>query len=288
MRSQISQDQVEQYHKDGAITVEGVYDSAFIETLRRVTDEFVEKSRSVTEHTDVYDLEPSHSAEHPRLRRLKSPAEQHEVYKQALQYGPMLDIVAQLIGPAIRYQNTKLNLKSGEFGSAVEWHQDIAFYPHTNEDVLAVGIALDDMTIENGALMVIPGAHRDPLYCHHDNGYFVGAINDSRFSTAGAVPLQIKAGGISIHHSRIPHGSLPNHSNKIRRLLLLEFRAVDAWPILGVKDWDAFNGQILRGEPTNTPRMEPIPVYVPLPQPPTGGSIYEVQTHMSARPLATQ
>lgn len=280
----LSPEQVEQYRREGYVAVEGVYSPAEVEELRRVTDEFVEKSREVTEHTEVYDLEPGHSPEHPRLRRLKNPIQQHEVYDRCMRQDGMLDIVAQLIGPAIRHQNTKLNLKSGEFGSAVEWHQDIAFYPHTNEDVLAVGVCLDDMTVENGALMVIPRSHQGPLWDHHENGHFVGAITDSRFSPEGGVPLEVKAGGITLHHARAIHGSMPNRSNRPRRLFLMEFRAVDAWPLMGVKDWDAFNAMIVRGEPTHRPRMEALEVNIPLPPTPTTGSIYESQTYLS-RPV---
>ena len=60
----------------------------------------------------------------------------------------ILEIVEQLIGKGLRTNGNKLNMKPPSKGSAVEWHQDWAFYPHTNDDVLAVGIAIDDMTEE--------------------------------------------------------------------------------------------------------------------------------------------
>ena len=56
----------------------------------------------------------------------------------------------------------KINIKAPEYGAAVEWHQDWAFYPHTNDDLLAIGVALDDCEEENGPLMVIPGSHKGP------------------------------------------------------------------------------------------------------------------------------
>jgi len=284
----LSADQIAQYHRDGFIAVEGVYSPEDIAEMRRVTEDYVEQSRAVTAHTEVLDLEPGHTAEAPRLRRIKQPADHHAVYRKALHHAPMLDMVAQLIGPAMRVNSTKLNLKTGEFGSAVEWHQDLAFYPHTNEDVLAVGVALDDMTVENGALMMVPGSHKGPVFDHHDNGYFVGAISDMACLEGGTVPIQMKAGSISIHHGRIVHGSAPNHSNKPRRLLLFELRANDAWPLLGIPNWEDFNARILRGDPVQAPRVEPVPVRIPLPPPPTVGSIYEVQTHMRAKILARQ
>jgi ectoine hydroxylase-related dioxygenase (phytanoyl-CoA dioxygenase family) len=282
----LTRQQVEQYRREGYVAVPNVYPLEQMVELRQITEEFVEKSRSVAHHTDVFDLEPGHTPERPALRRLKNPVKQHPAYDRCLRDEHMLDIVCQLIGPAIRYQNTKLNLKSGDFGSAVEWHQDWAFYPHTNEDVLAVGVCIDDMSVENGALMVIPGTHQGPLYDHHQDGSFVGAITDTRFREQGAVPLQVRAGGITIHHARLVHGSAPNHSNRPRRLLLFEIRANDAWPMLGVKDWAEFNALILRGEPVFEPRVEKVPVRIPLPNTPTTGSIYESQTYLKEPVLA--
>ena len=61
----------------------------------------------------------------------------------------ILDVVECLLGPNLRFHNNKLNMKNPSHGAAVEWHQDWAFYPHTNDDLLEVGIALDDMTEEN-------------------------------------------------------------------------------------------------------------------------------------------
>lgn len=274
----LTQKQIERYHENGYISVENALSAEEIADLRRVTDEFVEKSREVTEHTNVFDLEPGHTPESPRVRRIKSPASQHIVYDRTLRHDRILDIVAQLIGPGIRYNGHKLNMKYPGFGSPVEWHQDWAFYPHTNDDLLAVGVAIDDMTVENGALMVIPGSHKGPTYNHHQNGYFVGAVNDPTFDPAGAVPVEVKAGGISIHHVRMLHGSAPNTSSKPRRLLLFQYCAIDAWPLSGIPDWDTFNSFIIRGEPTNQPRMVSVPVRMPQPYGPRGGSIYEVQS----------
>lgn len=284
----LSNAQIEQYHRDGYLGVEGVFPLEQVEALLRVTEEFVEQSRGVTQHTEVFDLDPAHSSENPCLRRIKQPAHQHPAYMKALRHAPMLDMVAQLIGPNLRYQNTKLNLKASGNGPAVEWHQDLAGYPHTNESILAVGLALDDMRVENGALMVLPGSHTGPVFDHNDQGRYVAAITDPRFSDANAVPIELKAGGISIHHGRMVHGSTPNRSNKPRRLLLFELRATDSWPLMGIGDWDEFNAMILRGEPVFEPRMENVPIRLPFPPPISSGSIYEAQQHQTNKALASR
>ena len=250
-----------------------------VEGLRRVTDEFVEKSRQVSENDDVFDLEPAHSPEAPRLRRLKDPANQHPAYDRAMRHQGILDIVAQLVGPSIRCNGQKLNVKAAGFGSPVEWHQDWAFYPHTNDDLLAVGICIDAMTEENGCLLVIPGSHKGRIYDHHQDGRFVGAITEEDFDPSHAEKVELEAGGISIHHVRALHGSLPNLSSRSRRLLLFQYCAGDAWPLLG-ESWETWEDALLRGEPTCQPRVTDVPVRMPLPPPLRGGSIYETQTEL--------
>ena len=79
---------------------------------------------------------------------------------------------------------------------------------------------------------------------------------------------------MTIHHARTLHGSALNCSNQPRRLLLL-YAAADAWPLLGVPDFEEFNSDLVRGEPDLTPRMTDVPVRIPLPSPPMDGSIYE-------------
>ena len=188
-------------------------------------------------------------------------------------------ILAQLLGPAIRQHGGKLNMKSAGYGSPVEWHQDWAFYPHTNDDVLATGIYLDDCDMDNGPLMVIPGSHHGPTYDHHADGRFCGAMNPEAcdIDFAKAVPLMGPAGSMTIHHVRLVHGSALNRSNRQRRLLLHEYTAADAWPLLGVADFEEFNGRMVLGEPTIEPRVVAAPIRMPLPPADHQGSIYENQ-----------
>lgn len=281
----LTQQKIDLYHEQGYIGVEGVLSEVEVVELRQVTDEFVEKSREITEHSAVFDLEPGHTPEEPRLRRIKSPMLQDERYHRMLNHPGILTIVSQLIGYSLRCNGNKLNMKLPEFGSPVEWHQDWAFYPHTNDDLLAVGICIDDMTIENGALLVVPGSHRGRIYNHHLDGHFCGAITDPAFDDKSAVPVELKAGGISLHHVRAVHGSTPNRSQHPRRLMLFQYCAIDAWPLGLFKDWDSFNATIVRGEETNIPRVTNVPVRMPLPGALRGGSIYENQTVLNKRIL---
>ena len=272
----LTPEQIEAYHRDGYIGVENVLSPSEVEELKQVTDDFVDQSRSISESDDVFDLEPGHTSEEPKLRRLKSPIEVHEVYRKTLNHPRILDIVSQLIGPNLWTNGNKLNMKAGGFGSPVEWHQDWAWYPFTNDDLLAVGVCMDDMMEENGCLLAIPGTHKGRILDHHADGQFAGGVTEPDFDDSGAKKIEVKAGGISIHHVRVLHGSLPNLSPNSRRLLLFQYCASDAWPLRGV-EWDEYVASHVRGEPTNQPRVTEVPVRIPLPRPKHSGSIYETQ-----------
>ena len=268
------------YREQGYLVVPDVLGAAEVEELRKVTERFVEDARSRTTHDEIYDLEDSHSAREPRVRRIKTPHQWHDAYARMVAHPKILEVLKRLWGPSIRFDVSKLNLKAAGYGAPVEWHQDWAFYPHTNDDLAAVGIMLDDVGLDNGPLMVIPGTHLGPIFDHHDDrGFFCGAIDPTRgeLDFAGAVKLSGAAGSITVHHARLVHGSATNTSGRPRRLLLHQYRAADAWPILGTPDFQKYRSLMVCGQDTLEPRMAVVPVRLPLPPAEHQGSIYENQ-----------
>jgi phytanoyl-CoA hydroxylase len=277
----LSDREIDQYRRTGYLVVEDLLDEAMVSRARQVIAEFVAGAAQVSKHDSVYDLEPGHRPEAPRVRRIKSPHLNHPLFWEIAKLPTLVGPLAQLLGPSgVRLHGSKINLKAPHYGSPVEWHQDWAFYPHTNDDILAVGVMLDDMLLENGPLLVMPGTHAGPIFDHHVEGYFSGAIDPSAVDLdfAQAVPLTAPAGSMSFHHVRLVHGSAQNTSNRPRQLLLYEYAAADAWPLLGVKDFADFNQRLVVGDPTIEPRLTAAPVRLPLPPSPHQGSIYENQT----------
>ena len=86
-----------------------------------------------------------------------------------------------------------------------------------------------------------------------------------------------EVGVVTFHHARIVHGSDLNRSKHPRRLLINQYAAVDAWPLSGVRDLDAFNAAIARGEPTLQPYMTSVPIRIPLPLAPDFDGLYTNQ-----------
>ncbi len=248
----LTDEQVAAYHRDGYLAVRGVFDAVQVEALRAVTDEFAERSRGVSRSDAVFDLDPRHSREQPILRRIKNPADNHPLYRWVALESPITEIVAELIGPDVTLHHSKLNLKGARVGAPVEWHQDGAFYPHSNDDVLAVGLLLDDATLENGCLAVLPGSHLGPVYDHYEGDQFTGFINRedlARLDLARAHPLPLPAGSVHIHHYRAIHGSAENTSEAQRRLLINSYSAADAIPLTADTQHSPLYGRTVCGAP---------------------------------------
>jgi hypothetical protein len=72
--------EIERYDRDGFLVVPNVLSAAEVDSLRKATEELVEKSRAVSDHNEAYDLEPGHSAAIPKVRRLKTPDKFHPAF----------------------------------------------------------------------------------------------------------------------------------------------------------------------------------------------------------------
>lgn len=295
----LTRDQKDSYDREGYLMVENVLSEADLAELRAITYDFIERSRTVQESDDVFDLDDGHSAETPRLTRIKLPHKQHPAFDTLLRRSAVTVVLKDLLGPDTMLQTSKLNTKAPGGGAAVEWHQDWAFYPHTNDAMLAFGILLEDVTPDNGPLMVIPGSHRGPILSHFSNDVFCGAINpdDPLFHLDKAVTLTGKAGSMTVHHARTLHGSAPNLSDRNRLILFYECHAADAWPLLGAGSyihalgqrrlWDDLQERLVTGSLCLTPRMADVPISIPLPPALDAGSIFKLQKSGGAKSAFT-
>lgn len=277
------------YDENGYLVLENRIPDAILNNIRAEIAKYQDQARGLTRSTDQIDLEDSHTRDDPRVRRIKLPHTHNAVMRDLMYSDHILAPARDLIGPSLRLHTSKLNMKMGGFGAAVEWHQDFAFYPHTNDDVLAIAVIIDDMAAENGPLMVFPGSHKHPINDHHVDGVFAGAMDLAAcgYDMKDAVPLTGPAGSISIHHGRIVHGSALNTSDRDRRLLFYEMMAADAFPIMGsMTKWNGiadYNTRMLCGEPVLEPRVQSLGARIPAPLPTEEFTIYEVQKQLRNR-----
>ena len=183
IKPSVTPEQVAFYHENGFLLIPNLLPAETLQALRDETDRIVSEAAGLTDHDARYDLEDSHTPDDPRVRRLKTPHAHWPFFRELAQHPALMEVVTALIGPNVRLQSDKLNMKEAQYGAPVEWHQDWPFYPHTNDDLLAAGVLLDDCYEQNGPLLVVPGSHKRHIYDHHhpEGRYFTGAVEPSEF-----------------------------------------------------------------------------------------------------------
>ena len=258
--------QRESYFSNGYLLIERAISEEWVERLRAVTDQMIEESRDIARSDAVWDLEKGHCAEEPRLRRLSSPNDKHPVYWEFASQSVVPDIVADLVGPNVKFHHSKLNFKWAGGGEEVKWHQDIGFWPHTNYSPCTVGTYLYDCGTDQGPLGVVKGSHDGPLHDQYSGNEWTGCLSESdaaAIDPSKIVYLEGPAGSITIHNCRTIHGSKPNVSGKGRPLLLNVYAAADAFPYTHNPLYSKYDQQIVRGQAVRWAHHDPRPCLVP-------------------------
>jgi ectoine hydroxylase len=247
--------------------VPGLVGAEWLDRLRAVTDEFLEQSKAMTKSNVVFDLDVGHSATEPRLRRLSSPTDLHATYWEFASQSVIVDVVVDLLGPDVKFHHSKLNFKAARGGEEVKWHQDIQFWPHTNYDLLTIGVFLEDVEPGMGEVGFVPESHAGPLYdLYGDDDVWVGALADHDVERAGVGAAEFPvgpAGSITVHSCRTVHGSAPNSSDRARPLLLQTYAAADALSYTDLVKKSPHGEELIRGEPARWARHDPRPCLLP-------------------------
>ena len=274
----LSRAQVDAFWRDGVLTVPDAVTPDQLARLNADLAGWVEESRAhsapfgapTLDDRPRFDMGAEHTPEHPALRRVNNPSDISDAYLEVMADARTVDMIADLLGPNLKFHHCKINVKLPGARTEVAYHQDFAYTPHTNDDVLAVGVMLDDRTPENGPLLLIPGSHTGPTYDHHIESDML----------ARQIPVTGKAGSVCLMHTRLAHGSAANRSERPRGLYICVYTAADAVPIARNPMPNPNEGRIARGAASPPARM--IPLEVELPKQPKSASFFTVQGQASA------
>jgi phytanoyl-CoA hydroxylase len=226
----LSLQMVDQFHREGFCPVPGFLSredvSAYLTAI-----EMVSAGATVSHHdASRMEMEPDQGPDGKKVRRIYEPCSYYQEFRALSDSTELLDSVAQLLDQNLLFHYSKINMKPPAIGSVVDWHQDLAYYPLTNPDSLAVLFYLDDSDRTNGCLQVIPGVHRNGILNHTADGFFRGQVTEP-VDTSRVVSIEGAAGTAIFLDGMTPHASAPNTSPRARRTLILSYRAADAYPV---------------------------------------------------------
>ena len=139
----------------------------------------------------------------------------------------ILDYVEDILGPNIVCTMTHYFSKMPGDIKSVYWHQDASFWALTPSKVVTAWLAIDDVDVENGAMKLFPGTHKQgripfEWVTDEEDGVLNQHVHDpERYGQP--VSVELKAGQISLHTDMLLHGSQPNPSNRRRCGLTIRY-----------------------------------------------------------------
>ena len=151
----------------------------------------------------------------------------------------LVALFSTLLGPDVKVVQSMYFIRPPG-GPGQAWHQDERFVPTRDRSLTGAWLALDDATVDNGCLWVIPGSHRRGIvWPHRPHGSAdfdpVDAAHQPH-AESEAVPLPVSRGTLIVFDGHLVHRSLPNRSDGFRRSLALHAaRATSRMPWMGAE-----------------------------------------------------
>ena len=178
-----------EYERDGFLLVEGLLTVAEIETLR-VRAEAIGSGKLthipqewMREESAIQGEQEGGPSGLDRLRKLEFLAWYDDLYLALAKHPRILAVVESLLDTSdLKLLADEMFMKPPVHGSAKEYHQDATSWPWLVPQAwVTAWLALDDVTLENGALQMVAGSHKlgmVPAEC-------VGQVGDRRCAGTG-------------------------------------------------------------------------------------------------------
>jgi ectoine hydroxylase-related dioxygenase (phytanoyl-CoA dioxygenase family) len=234
------------YHEHGYLVVRDALDAGELEALNAEAARICRGERGAVR--GLTPAEPG-EADDDVLRRylcIHFPHKLSALMREALAHPAITEVLTRVIGPNVKSMQSMLFIKaSGKPGQA--WHQDEFFIPTRDRSLAGAWIAMDDATVENGCLWVIPGSHRHgviwPQRSHDDRRFdCTGEAMAHPYSDDDAVPVEVHKGSIVFFNGYLLHRSLPNYApSGFRRSLVNHYMSAESLlPWLGFEPGQGF------------------------------------------------
>ncbi|HEX6971263.1 MAG TPA: phytanoyl-CoA dioxygenase family protein [Limnochordia bacterium] len=223
-------DQIDFFQHSGYLLVKGAIPPSLVEALRVFTQAQIDNELGTIIWHDRANKVPT---------RLSFLSERGGAYLDLIRHPCILDPLESLVGPNIEFCHNRHNhllfKPPGDNGSI--FHRDQAGWSHPVVTVLAY---LDDATLENGCLEIVPGSHRRGVYermylpyrppsraAPDDPPGLAELTPEEKRLVDQAVPLLLHAGDLVFMHCCVLHGAPPNVSQGTRRSIQLAYHGSD-------------------------------------------------------------
>jgi ectoine hydroxylase-related dioxygenase (phytanoyl-CoA dioxygenase family) len=221
------------YRENGYLVLENALSPAEIDALRRETSRLCRNDDGAVAKVTPAGPGMSDDDAMKRILCIHFPHKISKVFYSALCQPGIVDVLTRVVSPNVKAMQSMLFMKAaGKPGQA--WHQDEDYIPTRDRSLIGAWIALDDATVENGCLWVLPGSqkrgvlwpqkfHFDSRFdCSRESFNFPGSDGDG-------VPVEVKAGAVVFFNGYLLHRSLPNRAKTgFRRSLVNHYMSAES------------------------------------------------------------
>ena len=229
----LTEEEKDQFQQWGYVKNLAVFDKTAIPKLQERFQELVDL---LPEGTHMSRVNGWHKANRYVYDLLRTPA--------------ILNYVEDLLGANFYLWGSHCFAKFPHDGTEVPWHQDAEYWPLRPKTTVTAWLAIFDTDEENGAMKVVRGSHLWGGQAHHgvDGNHYVldQEVDMSAIKPEDIVTLDLRAGEISLHDSRLIHGSGPNHSDRMRAGQTMRFSPTEVQ--CDMEAWPTFESYLVRGE----------------------------------------
>ena len=219
---EITREQEESYREQGFLIVEDLLSEADVTAIRADATKLC-RGEYKSENLKPVSKQTSDTAALSRYLCIHQPHNVSAKIRDALAHPAVSRALARLVAPDVKCMQSMLFIKPSKFPGQA-WHQDEVYIPTRDRSLTGAWYALDDATMENGCMWVLPGSHRNgylyPQRAHGRPGEFDSAPESYGFDDREEIPVVCRAGAVVFFNGYLLHRSRKNRSNRFRRVLV--------------------------------------------------------------------
>ena len=219
---------VARYHRDGYIAIENVFSPAEVSAAKDgIRQLIIDGNPDIIRFEEAGENKQLSPDERAAYVRKCMGFVAHEPRLAALaNHTTLLGVVRKLVGSDVALMQDMALLKPPLVGREKPWHQDSAYFEYGPAKlIVGTWTALDEATVENGCMHVIPGSHLQGGKAHYKDRDC--QLPDEIIDVEHDVCVPLKPGGVLFFSALVHHGTPPNRSEKPRKAVQLHYRSVD-------------------------------------------------------------
>ena len=158
------------------------------------------------------------------VRKIEGLVQHDSLFRELAVHPLIFPRIQAIVGNKVRMFRDALMMKPAHHGSAKPYHQDSAYWNIRPMDLCSIWVALEDATVANGCMRVLPGTQHQLLEHKHLEDFMV---TDDQLDLSSEVIVPLKKGGVLFFHSLVLHATSPNTSDTSRRAMVVSYMGAE-------------------------------------------------------------